>query len=167
VKLVWRGDEVADRVRRAATAALSETVAAAAAQAKANHPLWRNRTGLLEASIQVFWVRSERLRVSASWGSMVPYALYQEIGTSRIGPRAKQRLGPPMWEIPGPFPADGVPVVVTYGVFDPRVGKLVDKGIPHLRYGPLMHPHPYLRPAATTQYGLLAQRLSYHYRTGV
>lgn len=73
-RLDWKGAAVRERIRRAALEATTETTAAAAARARADHPGWTSRTGRMEASIQAEEAREEDGRVVARFGSRgVPY----------------------------------------------------------------------------------------------
>lgn len=127
--LRWEGKKVIDRLRRAESRGVNETMAAAVVAAKRNHP-WRNRTGTLEGSIDIHvFARAGRGGVRGVWGSRdVRYALIQELG-GVIRPRRARALV---------FMVDGQFVTVQKVTIPPR---------------------PYLRPAADAAYPGLAGRI--------
>jgi len=66
--------------------AIDDVTAAAAIEAKTNHPTWRNVTGALEGSIRMEPAQEIAPgRFRGSFGSFdVDYAIYQELGTRFI-----------------------------------------------------------------------------------
>jgi len=115
----WKGKELLTRVAAAAAAGVDATMADAVAKARANHPgyppasrpgqRFASRTGFLENSIVISSeAKPDGLKVRGRWAAEANYALYVEIGTSRLGsgaPRAREREalgGEVMWAVPGP-----------------------------------------------------------------
>jgi HK97 gp10 family phage protein len=91
-RTTWNAGAVEDHIRDAVRRAIDETTAACVARAKSNHP-WKNRTGTLEGSIQMRPAQAGPEGIRGEWGSYnVRYALFQEIGTSRM--RARPYLRP-------------------------------------------------------------------------
>lgn len=128
--LNWKGAEIAKRATAASMLAVDATMAACVAEAKRNHD-FANRTGTLEGSVRIAKM-AEPLGpvVEGQWGSAdVAYALYVEIGTSRAGPTAQERVNA----------AHGGPIAPPSD--------------------PLMESRPFLRPAADLQYPLLRSRV--------
>jgi hypothetical protein len=83
----WRGRQIAAKVEAAAKLAIDQTTADAVEHAARNHD-WVNRTGTLEASLQMRPAEVRGLRVVGTWGSFdVKYALWLEIGTSKMPAR--------------------------------------------------------------------------------
>lgn len=86
-KLNWRGPEISAKLREAAKVAIDQTTAEAVEHAKSNHP-WKNETGTLEGSLQMRPAVVEGETVRGKWGSFtVVYAIYQELGTSKMPAR--------------------------------------------------------------------------------
>lgn len=86
--LTWKGDELKRRITRAAKEGIDSTMALAVIHAKQHHP-WVNRTGTLEGSINIYQHAQEKGEgtVSGLWGSAdVMYAIFLELGTSRMSP---------------------------------------------------------------------------------
>jgi hypothetical protein len=82
-KLTWRGDELVARLRRAARAAVDETVDAAADDARVSHE-WLNRTLQLEEEIVAEHADPADPNPSASFGTTRRrgfYGLFHEEGT--------------------------------------------------------------------------------------
>lgn len=85
---VWHGEAVADRVVKAAQAAIDETLAAALANAIPRAPI---RTGFLRGTGFVIpAVRTPQGPVGR-WGFSASYAAYQEFGTVNMSPRPFMR----------------------------------------------------------------------------
>lgn len=81
-KLDWRGDKIKEIVAEASRLGVDETTAAAVTPAKEKV---RVRTRLLQGSIQFRPAERRGNRIVGSFGSYdVNYALWQEIGTSRM-----------------------------------------------------------------------------------
>ena len=69
-KLAWKGREIQRAMKRAAVHAVNESLEASVAEAKANHPGWKSRTGKLESSIGVRQEAKVRgSRVSGMFGA--------------------------------------------------------------------------------------------------
>ncbi len=76
----WFGDKVKRRVMNASLVGVDDTTAAAAIQAKGNHPGWRNRTGTAEGSIRNEPARREGERIRGRFGSWgVAYFIWLEL----------------------------------------------------------------------------------------
>lgn len=165
--LVWNGDEVFERVKAATLIAVDRTLAESADQAKRDHR-WVSRTGALEASISVLeFAHSDGFRISGSFGATANYALFVEIGTSRIGPTSMERAiaSAGWWTIPGPKPSPGVSVRQSFTIIPPGGGfgfRTAHK--PSVGTGPLKIARPYLRTAAYFQFPLLPFRIAAAYR---
>jgi len=79
----WRGDALFQRLRKAAAAAVEETVREAAAEALTSHE-WVNRTGQLEEEIKVERANRSILRPSFRFGTTQRrgfYGYFHEEGT--------------------------------------------------------------------------------------
>lgn len=163
MNLVWNGAEVLERVKAATLLGVDRTLAESADQAKRDHE-WASKTGFLEASIGVLApAHSEGLRVSGSFGALANYALFVEVGTSRIGMTAVQRTigSDGWWTIPGPKPAPGVTVRQSFTIIPPGGGfgfRTIRR--PSTKTGPLMIARSYLRAAAYFQFPLLPFRIA-------
>lgn len=82
MSLAWRGDQVRSHVERAVLAGMDETMAACVLQAKG---LVRVKTAVLQGSIQMRPAEFRGAVAIGLWGSFdVNYAIWQEIGTSRM-----------------------------------------------------------------------------------
>lgn len=136
--LKWEGKRVTAKMRRAQVLGVNQTMAAAAAHAKRNHP-WQNRTGTLEGSIDIaVYAVAGRVGepVRGTWGSRdVRYALIHELGGT-IRPKHGKVLV---------FEVDGETVAVQSVTMPAR---------------------PYLRPAADAEYPKLADRIRREYERG-
>jgi hypothetical protein len=163
----WNGDEVLAAVGAACEVGVQRTLEAATAQAKHSHR-WVSRTGTLEATIGVVEpAHTDGLRTSGSFGALAPYALDVEIGTSRIGPTAFERVAGSggWWSIPAPAPAPGVSVRQSFTILPPGAGhdfRTLRRG--STGEGPLKEARPFLRPAAYTEFPLLGLRVAAAYR---
>lgn len=79
--MTWESDKVIRRYTRAAVAAMDDTMAAAAIQAKRSHPSWRNRTGTAEGSIRADATQVKSDGIYGKFGSFaVRYFIWLEIG---------------------------------------------------------------------------------------
>lgn len=83
----WRGKAIMAKAEAAAALAIDRTMADCVADAKANHP-WQNVTGTLEGSIRIVsFAGLHGIAIVGRWGSAdVMYALFLELGTSRMPP---------------------------------------------------------------------------------
>lgn len=140
----WNGGAIMAKMAAASALAVDRTMALCVQDAKDDHPIYppasepyerfaiRTAPGGLDDSIRIIeGARPDGLRINGQWGSLMNYALYLEIGTSRWGETAEERAlqgGGNMSLIPPPL-------------------------------GPLMAPRPYLRPASDREYPLLATRI--------
>lgn len=138
VDLKWNGPAVGAKVKAAAMLAVNQTMAAAVNHAKRNHP-WKNQSGILEGGISIVeYAQPVGAGVRGTWGvTDVVYALAQELG-ALIKPVNAKALAIPQ-------PGGGV-----------RFVKQV-----------ILHPKPYLRPAADAIYPTLAARIRKNYEGGV
>jgi len=132
--LVWNGDAVTERMRKAQIQAVNATMGASVVHAKTNHP-WHNRTTTLEGGIDIVdYAAPDSLGVKGVWGVRdVVYALIMELGGTIVPKKAKALAIPQ---------ADG----------SVRFVKKVT-----------IRPHPYLRPAADVTYPTLPQRIRVAY----
>ncbi|MEP0406959.1 phage morphogenesis protein [Roseibium sp.] len=128
--LKWYGKAVKKDMREAQIEGVNRTMAACAAEAKANHP-WENQTATLEGSIDIAdYAAPVADGVKGTWGSRdVAYALIHELG-GVIKPKSAKALA---------IPQDDGGVVFVQSVTIPA--------------------RPYLRPAADTHYPKLAGRI--------
>lgn len=162
-RLNWRGRELVAKVATASAMAIDKTMADCVGDADHNHE-WDNETGFLEGSTTIIgFARFDGRRVRGSWGSTADYALFIEIGTSRIGPTAEERETAAhgnMWEVPPTQPADGVTVRQSFTILPPGTMEGQEDWVtlhtPSIGTGPLMEPRPWLRPAADRNYPMLA-----------
>ncbi len=128
--LIWKGDELKEKVKKAERLGVDATMGEAAERAKNNHE-WTYRKGTLERSIGII-TRAVRLgqRFRGEWGSKnVVYALIHELG-GRIVPKRANFLR---------FQVSGKWVTVS------------EVNIPA---------RPYLRPAAAVTYPRLAVNIA-------
>ncbi len=133
--LVWKGDQVVAKMRKAQRFAINKTMTQTVEYAKRNHA-WRNRTGLLEGSISIidFAARAGH-GFRGEWGSKdVRYALIHELG-GRIVPVKGKFL---KFRVGGNFVS------------------VASVNIPA---------RPYLRPAADTIYPQLAENIKEGFST--
>ena len=82
-RVEWKGDQIKRRVRAAATAAVNETVDAAADNARVSHE-WVNRTGQLEEEIVAEHADAADPNPTASFGTTRRrgfFGLFHEEGT--------------------------------------------------------------------------------------
>jgi hypothetical protein len=93
VRLDWRGKGLPPILREAARRAIDDTTAAAAIQAKSDHPTWKNVTGTAEGSIRGDPARILSTVVRGLFGSFdVNYFIWLEIGArGRSGDRTLRR----------------------------------------------------------------------------
>lgn len=78
-RVTWRGDQVANKVKRSAANAIDTTTALCVNGAKSEHA-WRNRTGTLEGGIQMRPAQVIGPKVVGRWGVFdVNYARYLEL----------------------------------------------------------------------------------------
>ncbi len=163
VEFDWKGDEVFEQVKVAAELGVDRTLAEAASQAKRDHR-WVSRTGFLEATIGVVdFAHSDGLSVKGAFGALANYALDVEIGTSRVGPTALERVigSAGWWSIPAPQPQPGVSVRQSFTILPPGGGYgFRTLHSPSTGTGPLKAARPYLRPAAFFQFPLLPLRIA-------
>lgn len=69
-RMEWRGQLVAEKVKRAAALGINETIATAVVYVKLNHPGWSNRTGTAEGSIRITaFATVEGAHIVGRWGS--------------------------------------------------------------------------------------------------
>lgn len=134
----WYGRQVGEKVRRAQQQGVNATMGGAVAHAERHHN-WRNRTGVLEGSIDIQdYARDRGSGVSGLWGSRdVRYALIHELGGT-IKPKTARALM---------FRAEDGGFVTVQSVTIPA--------------------RPYLRPAADAEYPRLAGRIRRAYERGV
>lgn len=164
-RLNWYGDDVIEHVTESVKEGVDRTVEECVDMARTMHE-WVNRSGALEGSIWVMQGATSRGgTVVARWGSDDPHALEVEIGTSRVGPRVlarEQAASGNMWEIPSAKPNEGVTVTQPFTLLPPGTMKdqrgWVTAHRPSQGTGPLMGARPFLRPAASMHYRLLASR---------
>lgn len=165
--IVWNGDAVFERVKAATLLGVDRTLAESSDHAKREHE-WVSKTGFLEASIGILApAHSEGLRVSGSFGALANYALFVEVGTSRIGITAVERTvgSEGWWTIPGPKPAPGVSVRQSFTIIPPGGGfgfRTVRR--PSTKTGPLMMARSFLRAASYFQFPLLPYRIAAAFR---
>lgn len=99
----WRGDDILEKVRSRVKAAIDDTTAETAIDAKRSHP-FVNRTGRLEASLRSEPAKDLGGKITGRVGSWdVGYAIYVELGpharpylrpsAERTFPRLKDRIG--------------------------------------------------------------------------
>ena len=88
--LVWKGDAVTERMRKAQIAGINRVMSQCVGEAKANHP-WQNQTGILEGGIDVVdYAASTVDGAKGTWGVQdVRYALAQELGATIVPVKAK------------------------------------------------------------------------------
>lgn len=171
-RFVWKGDEVRRRVAAAAAVGIEQTMADCVKDAAADHPpyppasrpyeRYANRTGFNTGSLWLGPAEVEGTRVSGKWGDSSNYALFLEVGTSRVGPTAGERVEAAdgnMDAIAPPRFAEGESGVGWGGFNQPPDPS-------RERTGPLMAPRPYLRPAADRHYRTLAERIGVAFRSG-
>lgn len=79
----WYGDEIKQRMEKAARVGVNATMAEAAAYAKANHE-WQNQTGTAERSIRIAQnAKTDGDATYGLWGSVqVGYFQFLEFGTA-------------------------------------------------------------------------------------
>lgn len=135
--LKWNGEALTARMAKAQIAGVNKTMAACVTDAKNNHT-WKNRTGVLEGSIDIAeYAHREGTGVVGSWGSKdVRYALIHELGGTIVPVKAKALA------IPQP---DGSVRFVKKVVIPPR---------------------PYLRPAADANYPQLVANVRAAFEAG-
>lgn len=163
----WAGKRVLAQVQAAAAQAIDRTMAACVAGARHEHP-YMDRTGYLAASTDILKGATAGLQVSGEWGSVADYALFVEIGTSRVGPTAQARAdadGGDMNAIAGVQPGEGVRVRQAFTILPPGTmpgqRDWITLHRPSTGTGNpgLMAPRPFLRPQADREYPLLPQRI--------
>lgn len=164
-RITFRRREIVAHARDAAVVAVDATMAAAVRHASREHP-YANRTGFLEAETKITEPAHSDgdLHVTGRWGDTADYALFVEIGTSRIGPTAEARAeAGEMWDIPGPQPQPGVTVRQGFTILPPGTLEGQEDFLtlhrPSVGTGPLMEERPYLRPAADVANPTLAANL--------
>lgn len=79
--LVWNGDSITEKMRRAQIAGVNKTMGACVVDSKDSHA-WQNRTGILEGGINVVeFAQIASDGVEGVWGVQdVKYALIHELG---------------------------------------------------------------------------------------
>ena len=129
VRIIWNGQQVITKMRRAQKHGINKTMQQAVVQAKNNHE-WKNRTGTLEGSISIAeFAHPSGGGFKGLWGSKdVVYALIHELGGKIVPVRAKAL----MFRVAGKF-------VSVQSVTIPA--------------------RPYLRPAADATYPNLAANI--------
>lgn len=156
----WKGDQIVTKMAAAAALAIDKVMADCVRDAKREH-VYENRDGFLEASTQIIApATTGGKKVSGSWGATAGYALFVEVGTSRIGATAFQReqaAGGMMWAIPDVQPAEGVSVLQSFTVVPHGDGTFHTEHRPSVRRGNpgFMAPRPFLRPQADLHYPFL------------
>ena len=162
----WNGAGIHARAALAAAAAVDRTMSECVRGARRDHE-YVNRDGNLEATTDIVdAAHVDGDRVSGRWGSTADYALYVEIGTSRIGPTASERedASDGMWTIPDPAPEPGVTVRQDFTILPPGTMEgqedFVTLDRPSEGTGPLMEQRPFLRPQADRENPLLAPRMA-------
>lgn len=162
MKLDWRGNEVFAQVAAATVLAADATLSAAADHAKRDHE-YIDRTGFLSGSVAVLRPAVfQGLKVSGSFGATANYALYVEVGTSRVGATARGRVvASEGWgTIPAPRPAPGDAVIQGFTILPPgrrRGYRTLHR--PSVGEGPLKRARAFLRPAGYYQFPLFAFRI--------
>lgn len=95
VKITWKGDALKAQIDKATESAMNETLDDAVAQAKSNHPGWKNETGNAEAGIHA--EKATRNGAERYEGQLVgetPYDIFLEIGANgRAGDHTLRRAG--------------------------------------------------------------------------
>lgn len=142
--LVWNGEALKAKMRAAVIVAIDETMGMCVEESTRDHPEyppasepffpWANRTKALTDSVRVLESAHpvSPWRVSGTWGADLDYSLFIEIGTSRQGPTATDRM----------IAADGDPNLI----------------VPEI--GPLMARRHAMVPASDRQYPQLALRIA-------
>lgn len=140
---VWNGDRLLAKMRAATILGVDKTLKLCVEESRTGHPRyppasdlfspWADRTDTLTFSLKVVADAHPRgpWRITGSWGSEVHYSLFIEIGTSRAGPTATERM----------LAADGDPSLI----------------VPEI--GPLMARRSAMIPTSHRQYPLLAGRI--------
>ena len=80
-KVDFRGDELKRKYRRSCEVGINKVMADCVGHSKANHPGWKNRTGLAEGSIKIQRFASELGgAITGLWGSaQVHYMIWLEL----------------------------------------------------------------------------------------
>lgn len=132
--LVWKGEAVTARMRKAQIQAVNAIMGKCVVEAKNSHA-WQNRTGVLEGGIGIAVYAAEDAQgVRGVWGVQdVRYALIQELGGTITAKTAKA--------LAIPLPDGGV--AFAHSVTIPA--------------------RPYLRPAGDKMYPLLGDRIRLAY----
>lgn len=84
MRLDWKGDKLARKVRDATVKATDETNEAAAERARSNHG-WSSQTGTAERSIKAQPAKANADEVEGSFGSFGPdadYFIFLEVGSA-------------------------------------------------------------------------------------
>lgn len=88
VKLDWKGDDIAAKVREAQIGGVNEVAVLCAADAAQNTPV---RTGLAQGSVKAEPARAEGKRVFTLWGSFdVNYYIWLELRLNMLRNAADQ-----------------------------------------------------------------------------
>ncbi|MHB1950161.1 MAG: hypothetical protein ACYCQK_01650 [Acidiferrobacteraceae bacterium] len=171
--LKWNGREIVAKMAAAAAAGIDRTMSECVHDARREHS-YVNRDGFLESSTDIIrHAGPDGMRVVGNWGSTADYALFVEIGTSRIGPTAPEREaadGGDMWAVPAQQPAEGVRVLQPFTILPPGTMPGQEGWVtlhrPSMGTGNpgLMAQRPFLRPAADREYPLLAPRIGAAFR---
>jgi hypothetical protein len=169
--LEWNGDRILARTAAAAAAGIDQTMSECVRGARREHE-YENQDGFLEASTDIIApAHPAGDRVAGRWGSTASYALFVEIGTSRIGPDATIREAEGdgnMWSIPGTQPAEGVTVIQPFTVLPPGTMDGQEEWVtlhqPSRGEGAFMEARPFLRPQADANYPTLARRIGAFFR---
>ena len=142
----WKGKQVAARVAAASVLGVEKVMADCVRDAKADHPPYppasepyerfANRTTFAVGAIRSNGAVFDGRRTVGTWGGYSNYALFLEIGTSREGPTATERME--------------------------AGGGDMDAIVPPI--GPLMAPRPTLRPASDENYPKLATFIGAYFR---
>jgi len=87
--LTWKGDALTAKMRQAQKLGVNATMSKAVQHAKNNHA-WKNRTGILEGSLDIVnYAREVPGGVEGRWGSQdVVYALIHELGGTIVPKKA-------------------------------------------------------------------------------
>ena len=97
-RITWLGGEIRRRAQRAQAIGVNKIMSECVDHAKRNHP-WTFRSGTLHGSIRIVrFARPGKGGVRGEWGSAdVKYAIYLELGTSRMKPYPYLRPAADEW----------------------------------------------------------------------
>lgn len=170
-KVDWNGDDVMRRMAAAAAVGVNLTMGDCVRGARREHE-YVDQTGFLTASTDIREpAHLDGTMVEGTWGSDADYALFVEIGTSRIGPTATERevaADGDMWDVADPKPEPGVTVRQEFTIVrtGPEQEDFITLHRPSRGTGPLMPQRPFLRPQADLNYPLLAMHIGDAFKSG-